>query len=659
MRNNNDFTDTRKVRAIQLRQEGSSFSEISRDLGIPSTTVRYFINRKTHVEWWKKYNKGSFSKICNTMGFVSTAIPQPIPADANDYTLCNDSIKKLAVDMKENMYMSNAKIAKELNLEETCVRRFFSKITYQEWWENLGDASGTGSLSDDAVVDDGAEIPEEPVFMGEMDEIQYDHNYLDKNTVFVISSAQNNTHVNIEFMDALESYCSHNDAELLISPFYYNTSGMLGNKTDEAVYDDRVEPYLVKEPIKLCDYLGGLVFCAELDILPTAVNPFSGLHTYTKLASSIIPHTRMQLESVVTPKSDVCRMLYSTGTTTMRNYVQRKAGQKASFHHVFGALVVEIDHKNQCWYVRQLNSDKDGSIQDLDTVYMPDGSVRSGEIEAINWGDLHAEKCEQEQMDLCFGEKGILNSLQPRYQFAHDLSDFTPRNHHNRKDPHFLYKTSNSAIRTVEDGLVQAADVIKEMSRDWCETVIVNSNHDNALVKWLKEADYRTDPDNAKFFLTAQLECYDAIDRNDNNFSIFEKSLTELIRDPVDMSAANVKFLREDESFKICTSKMDDSIECGFHGHTGNNGARGSVMSYQRLSSRVNIGHSHSATIKDGVYQAGVTGNLDMGYNIGASSWSHSHIVTYANGKRTIITTHGEGWRLQADDSQNSLHVGT
>jgi hypothetical protein len=35
-----------------------------------------------------------------------------------------------------------------------------------------------------------------------------------------------------------------------------------------------------------------------------------------------------------------------------------------------------------------------------------------------------------------------------------------------------------------------------------------------------------------------------------------------------------------------------------------------------------------------------------MGYNKGPSSWSHSHVITYPNGKRSIITLQKNGnWR--------------
>ena len=98
-------------------------------------------------------------------------------------------------------------------------------------------------------------------------------------------------------------------------------------------------------------------------------------------------------------------------------------------------------------------------------------------------------------------------------------------------------------------------------------------------------------------------------------------------------------FLEEDDSFIV------HGIEQGLHGHRGPNGARGNAKGFRSIGRKVNIGHSHSAGIIDGVYVAGVSGLLDMDYNKGPSSWSHSHILTYTNGKRTIITMKNGKWR--------------
>ena len=70
-----------------------------------------------------------------------------------------------------------------------------------------------------------------------------------------------------------------------------------------------------------------------------------------------------------------------------------------------------------------------------------------------------------------------------------------------------------------------------------------------------------------------------------------------------------------------------NGIEYGQHGDRGINGARGGYTAFEKLGSPYVIGHSHSG-YKNGkrVAVVGVTGSLDMGYNKGASSWSHNHI---------------------------------
>ncbi|CAO3460830.1 hypothetical protein, partial [Azospirillum argentinense] len=194
---------------------------------------------------------------------------------------------------------------------------------------------------------------------------------------FVLTAAQNNTYVHPGFMAALRVFCDHNGAELLIARYAYNKSaydneaaGGLTTKDDEALwYDPEILPFVCDEPVQLAR---DLVFCGELDILPTAVDPLSGLESYTKSASAIVPHAKVALKSMPVMKCEAPRFLYTTGTVTQRNYIQRKAGQKAEFHHTFAALYVEIDGAGD-WFARQLVADDGGAFQDLETVYSAGG----------------------------------------------------------------------------------------------------------------------------------------------------------------------------------------------------------------------------------------------------------------------------------------------
>lgn len=451
---------------------------------------------------------------------------------------------------------------------------------------------------------------------------------------FVITSAQNNTHIHEDFFKALEVYCEDKGAKLLVSPFFYNLQGVSYGKRDEVWFDKRIEPFLVNESVELAK---DLVFCGELNILPTAVNPLSGLYNYTGDHSCIVPHTKLQLESVPTPKNDPAKLMYTTGTITQRNYRQEKVGQKGQWHHSFSALVVEID-KDGDWFVRQLNAESDtGCFYDLSWYYTPKGKGSVPHtVSALQFGDIHTDKLSEDIAEMCWGdsEDSIAGSLVPEYIFVHDIHDHARRNHHNIKDPYFLFKQFTQGKESVEEEVERTCSILEDISRH-AKVIVVESNHDLALERWLKEQDYRKDPVNAEFFLTMQLENYRTMKRGEELQTF--KTACEM----VGLSPYNeVRFLTTDETFRL------HSIEMGQHGHNGSGGARGNVSAFQKQGIKFNIGHSHSCNIKDGIYQAGACMKVkDSGYAVGGSSWSISHIVTYSNGKRAIITCKNNKWR--------------
>lgn len=537
-------------------------------------------------------------------------------------SLENDDIKVEVLRLESDGY-SHRQIEAITGVAKSSISSFLKKESYKSWWE---------------------ERKHKPVALGDVYNHLAEVEKLPGNR-FILTSAQNNTFVFDKLLQTLEVIKKDLDARLLVGTYSYNKSGFqnLGKASQKNVqdnegdiwFDPKIREYIYDKPALLAE---GLHWRGELNILPTAVNPLSGMHSYTKECSGIFPHAKIMLESVPTHKTEPCKMLYTTGTVTKRNYVQKKAGQKASFHHVYGALLVEVDDEGD-WFVRQLNCDEDGVIYDLDKKYTPEG-VEHCRVAGVNWGDIHSEKLDPEVAEASFySPDSILNVLKPEYQFAHDVADFETRNHHNIRDPYFRFVRYTEGKDKVEEDIEKVARLLESIERPWCQTVVVESNHDLALQRWLKEADYKVDPANAVFFLECQLAQYKALEKGDKKFSIFEWAIK---RCAPDISA---RFLRTDESFRICATKEHKGIECGSHGHNGTNGARGSLASFIKLGARQNLGHSHTAAIRDGVYVAGVSANLDMGYNIGPSSWSNSHIVTYLNGKRAIITIKNGKWR--------------
>lgn len=527
----------------------------------------------------------------------------------------DDSIK-IEILRFINESMSIREISERIGVSKSCIQDFVSKKTYKSWWE----------------------LNSKPIAAGRTHDHHKKIKILSKKR-YILTSAQNNTFVHQGFLKSLENMARDIDAQIIVGTFSYNTNGFQGlQKGDGDWFDPAIEDYILDEPVKICD---DILWCGELNILPTAVNPLSGLQSYSGQYSAIIPHAKVQLESVPNHIDRGVRILYTTGAVTKQNYVQKKAGQKAAFHHVFGAVLVEVDDDGDS-FSRQLIADSEtGHFYDLNKKYTPDSIEHVDKIEAINWGDIHIEKIHKGAAYAAFdGPGNMLDTLNPKFQFMNDVIDFEARNHHNISDPYFRFQAYLNGLEKVEDNIKLVANFLKTICSKNTLTVVVESNHDLAFRRWLKESDYKSDPVNAVYFLENQLEIYKSMQRGDKHFSIFEHAVKKFIPE-----VEFLKFLRSEESFRIC-DEGGNGIECGVHGHNGNNGARGSIRAFQVRGSRYNVGHAHSAAIKDGVYQAGHLTDPDkMTYLKGGTSWSHSNIITYPNGKRAMITIKNSKWR--------------
>lgn len=462
---------------------------------------------------------------------------------------------------------------------------------------------------------------------------------------FVLTCAQNNTDlIPDEWWRTLLNLVDHYGAELHISRFTYNKAAY-GNKAvkpgskkasdeREIYYDERIDPYVSDEDIQLAP---DLVWLGGLNVLPTAVNPITGFQTHTRQMSCIIPHAKIAMESVATMKVDPAKFVYTTGAVTQRNYIQKSAGQKADFHHVFGALLVEVDEEGN-WWTRQLNFDTDGGLYDLNKFFTPTEVFEQVRVQAVTHGDIHGFKMDDDICHSVFGKAGALNKLWPREQFFHDIIDFMPRNHHNMKSFQFQAEMHKDATESVEEEFDQMSlYLMNKAYRDWCASFVVVSNHDQAFNLWLDNVAGLYDPVNMELWL--RYNHLRAV-QGDSTVHPFVHLMTKHCADygqhPV--SRCTPTFLKEDSSYKIL-----DEIEAAMHGHLGPNGARGAPRNI-RTAGKANTGHTHSAGIVEGVYTAGVYGKLDMGYNRGLSSWSHSMIVTYPNKKRAILTHNSKGW---------------
>ena len=518
--------------------------------------------------------------------------------------------------------LSSRKIAEIYGVGKSTIGDLLRKETYTEFWEKEEDKPTAGGY---------IKRPEES------------RRKL-KGKRFVFTSAQNNTYVHDGFLKALEVYCKHNNSELMVGTYIYNKKGFQSGATEDTWFDPKIRDYIVDES---CQIAEGLVWSGELNILPTAKNPMSGMQNYVNQESCIIPHAKLQMLSLPAPLHTGARFMYTTGTVTQRQYRPQKAGQLAEHHHSFSALVVEIDDDGD-WFVRQLSGEKvTGNFYDIANgveYYTREGVTDGHCVAGINWGDIHAAKVDEDVAETSWGKGGIIDILKPSVQFLHDFFDMKNRNHHNINDPYFKFKMHVQGTESVLGEIIDSGNLMKTMLRPDVKTVVVQSNHDLALQQYLRKEDYRGDPVNAEFFLEMQLKTYQNI-RLNKDFCVLEYAMKKYV-DGLD----NVEFIDGSSPYKVAGISKES------HGSEGNNGSRPSTATFRAWGCKVTIGHQHAANILDGVWVAGVSGKLDMGYNaVGGSSWSHSHVVTYLNGKRVMITLkQGKKWRGDKNELRNT-----
>ena len=464
-----------------------------------------------------------------------------------------------------------------------------------------------------------------------------------RSSVYIVTDAQNNTNVHEKLWANLVELAANDGATILVGCTYYHKRGFgtrhdIGPKAkrdqDEIWFDPKVVPYIKTERVEIAK---GLVWCGELtNILPTADRPLSGLENYTGRKSTIVPHTHLALQSIPGVGGSGAKLNYTTGAVTLRNYITSKAGYKAEFHHTYGALLVETDDEGH-WWVRQLVADSDGTIHDLDRM-VKDGKVTTGHrVEAITHGDIHIEQVDPVVKRVVFGKGGVMDALRPRHQFIHDLIDMYPRGHHIKDDPYKGILRYERKMDSVEAAVDQGRDFLRNIFCKDTTTHVVPSNHDRHLARWLAENDGRKDPVNANYWSYLNNEVVSYIKQHKQEPDVL--SLAISLREEV------AHFIPPDGSYVICKD-FGDGIECGLHYDQGVNGARGSLRGFSRMiGRRSNGGHSHSCGIDGGAWQAGTYSLLQLEYNHGPSSWSHSFIITHENSKRQIVTIFNGKWR--------------
>lgn len=450
-------------------------------------------------------------------------------------------------------------------------------------------------------------------------------------TRYVVTWAQNATPVHKGFLAALLAFCKHNKAELVVIPGRYKnpTSTWDASQENAETWAPEVTPYLFAQRKALHRHLHVI---GDLKIQPTMQQPLTGLEGLTHSESCVVGHPRLAFRTVATPAHRMPKILASTGAVTVANYTDSRTGRLGAFHHTLGAALVEVCKER--FHLRQLNySERFAGFIDLDTAYMADGSVApAAATQALVFGDAHWRFVDKEVERATF--RHLCRRLAPGTLVWHDVLDAYAVNPHHAGDP-FVARAKHLAGYT---------DIQQEVEAtiDWIQTrgkghqnVVVASNHDNMLRRWVTRADWKTDPTNAEFYLETALAMLRSTKMTRKGTSTLDP-FQQLVNA---RGADNVLCVPAGNSYQVA------DIELGLHGDQGPNGARGNIRNLRRIGPKVIIGHSHSPAINEGAYQVGTMTALSLEYTGPVGGWLNTHCSIDAFGKRHLHTcVDGEFW---------------
>lgn len=442
---------------------------------------------------------------------------------------------------------------------------------------------------------------------------------------FVVTTAVVGCPVHTGFLNSIKTYCEKNDAMLLVLPSADPASATNWN----------LDPVLGAESIVFNDLaLNSNLFLCSIEVSAKQVDPTTGLDRIGQRNGSFIyasPKQRLKFMPVSNVKHPHAEM--TTGAITLpkylstTSYMRKRTAYIANHDHVIGALIVELQD-NKRYHFRQIQADKNGAFVDLGDFYNGD-KVTKMYAEGFSMGDWHSGETDPSAIKAW---KEVIDLVRPSKLFIHDGFNGLSINHHER------HRQIRRAI-LAKKGLLNLESEIRTYAKDldmmasWNhidEIIVVKSNHDIFLDRWLDDGEYVDDP--ANYEMGVELARAMVKGNNPLQFGLEMLGLK---------SKSKIRWLNMDEDYFIAR------IQCGAHGHKGPKGTRGTLAGMEKSYGLSVTGHAHGPEILRGAWQNGTSTYHKLSYNEGPSDWVHSSTIIYPNGMRQLINSFDGNWRLK------------
>ena len=444
-----------------------------------------------------------------------------------------------------------------------------------------------------------------------------------KSKYYLISWAQAETPIHQQFWENMKAYADYLDAEILIQSARYKSPTSLEaserikeKERNKNVWAPELREYLYASRIDLGESLSVLF---DVKVQPTAILPLSGLNGFTAEKSAILPHPKVQMESLPILEGYNHKLLYSTGAVTIPNYTDTKAGKKGDFHHQIGFVIAEQDE--DIFHLRHVQAEDDsGAFNDL-CFRVDRGKVNNkfnSERHVIVFGDLHiGSHCNKSVAASC----KLARKLNAGNVILHDVMDSKSINHHEEKDPFKLLQKEEDGTGNLEKEIKYTLECLENLTIALPNTTLHNieSNHNNFVDRFLKDVDWRKVPNKKMYLKLANIVAEGKAPKG-----IFNYLIKESFGD-------GIKTYAYGDSLRL------NNWELALHGDMGTNGSRGGIKQFKNLSTKTVTGHSHTPRREDGSIVVGTLTKLRLGYNVSLSSWLNGVVVIYPNGKATNV----------------------
>ncbi|CAM6004871.1 unnamed protein product [Sphagnum balticum] len=441
---------------------------------------------------------------------------------------------------------------------------------------------------------------------------------------FVVTTAVVGAKVHEGFLRSIRTYCKDKDAMLLVLPAEDPASPGSWN----------LDPALGAESIVFSDLaLNSNVFLCSIKLSAKQIDPTTGLDRIGQRNGSFIyasPKQRLKFMPVSNIKHPHAEM--TTGAITLPRYLNtdkymsERTAYIANHDHVMGAIIVEVEDKNK-YHFRQIQADKDGGFVDLGDFYKGN-RISKLYAEALSMGDWHSGETDPTAVKAV---EELIKVVRPSKIFIHDGFNGLSINHHERDRQIRRAQLAKNGLLNLQSEIIGFAKDLDNIA-NWPhvdEVIVVKSNHDVFLDRWLEDGEYVKDPHNYETGVTLAKAMVDGHDPL--KFGV-EQYLNRKNK---------VRWLKLDEDYFIAR------IQCGAHGHKGPKGSRGSLASMEKSYGLSVTGHAHGPEILRGAWQNGTMTYLKLSYNSGPSDWVHSSTVIYPNGMRQLINSFDGNWRLK------------